>query len=283
MCVMSPLSRERSAALSFDMFDLLTAHLKKYDRLAIAYSGGVDSSFLLWCAVSALGPDNVAAFTVNSVLMPAGETESAAEWARGLGVYFEIIDADPLSLEPVASNSTLRCYHCKKHLFSLIIEKASQNGFPTVADGSNADDSEGYRPGAKAARELGVVSPLRELLFHKLDIKRIANQLGISRCNAVSSPCLATRVPYNTKLTSDMLSRITRAENLVKSHGIKTCRVRVHGDVARIETDPADFDKVIAANGLCSAIRELGFAFVALDLDGYRSGSFDTNLKNPEE
>jgi pyridinium-3,5-biscarboxylic acid mononucleotide sulfurtransferase len=244
-------------------------------RVAVAFSGGVDSSVLLACAVADLGAARVAALTADTPLLPAGEAREAAACARALGVEAGLVPCDPLALPQVGGNHRDRCYHCKRMLFSLMREKA---GGAVLVEGSHADDLHEHRPGRRALDELGVRSPLAEAGLGKEEIRALARGMGLAVADRPSAPCLATRFPYGAAITAGELRRVEEGERVLREAGFTCFRLRHHGAVARIELSAAEaplmFDGPRRAR-VASALRALGWEFVALDLDALRPGSFD--------
>lgn len=254
---------------------LLQENLQKYGKLAVAYSGGIDSHFLLEEAIRALGRAHVLAVLCQGVMLPEAEAAEARRRLETLGVRCGILDVDVLAIPQFASNDRRRCYYCKKHLMGRIQTYAWEQGFETTADGKNADDARVYRPGAQAAQELGICSPLFESGFTKRDIRACARRRGIDIWNKPSQACLASRFPYDTVLTAEKLKKVERAEQILKDAGFADCRVRAHDAIARIEVPEERMAELVQNGGLAGAIRALGFAFVTLDLEGLRSGVFD--------
>lgn len=249
--------------------------LQEKGRLAVAYSGGIDSHFLLAAALRALGRDSVLAVLCRGLMMPEAEVCEAEALLKEMGADYRILDVDVLAIPEFAANDKRRCYFCKKHLMSRIQKCAAENGFQTVADGKNADDARVYRPGAQAAEEIGIVSPLFACGFTKADIRACAKEWGIAIWNKPSQACLASRFPYNTHLTAEKLQKVGASEKILHDAGFPACRVRVHGEIARIEVPREDMEKIVALTGQIQKIKELGFSFVTLDLEGIRSGVFD--------
>lgn len=254
---------------------LLQENLRKYGKLCVAYSGGIDSRFLLEASVRTLGRENVLAVLCCGAMMPEAEVAEAVQGLEALGVRYDILDVDVLAIPQFAANEKKRCYFCKKYLMGRIREHAAQKGFSNVADGKNADDAKVYRPGAQAAEKLGICSPLFESGFGKQDIRACAKKWGIAIWNKPSQACLASRFPYDTVLTEEKLKKVERAEQILKTAGFVNCRVRVHGGIARIEVPVSDLETLAGKNGLAQEIKQLGFSFVTLDLEGIRSGVFD--------
>jgi uncharacterized protein len=257
----------------------LVAWLRAHGSVAVGFSGGVDSAYLACVALDALGPAAVLAVIGRSASYPAVQWERAREVAARFGVPVLEVDTDELHDPSYAANPSNRCYFCKAELWRRVLPVAAAQGMAVVVDGTNADDLGGHRPGAAAAREQGVRSPLAELGFTKDDIRLLSRARGLPTWSQPASPCLASRIPYGTAVTHDRLRRIERAEDAVRALGVGgDLRVRDHGDLARVEL-AADVLAVwlqpAAAAALSRAVREAGFARVALDLRGFRSGSLN--------
>lgn len=261
--------------------DTLKQHLARlcHDGACLAFSGGTDSALLLRLVAASrdAGGGNVIAVTFMSALHPSVDVEAARALAAQYRVPHIVVEADVLALPDVAHNRIERCYACKKMLFERLISVARENGCAHVIDGTNADDLKTFRPGLRALRELGIVSPLADAGFAKAEIRAVAASLGMSVATKPSSPCLATRFPYDTELTPEKLQRVDTAERIVKELlGDIDVRVRCHGDTARLELPPARFPDICAARDtVVSRLRALGFRYVTLDLEGFRSGSMD--------
>lgn len=253
----------------------LKAGLKKLKTAVVAFSGGVDSAFLLAVAARS-GLERLMAVTVDSAFVTREEIQRARQTAADLGVVHEVLEVDILSCEKVTVNSPKRCYHCKTEVFSLIRKTADQAGICHVLHGVNTDDLSDDRPGLKAARELGFSAPLLEAGFSKHQIRTCSRQMGLTTWNLPSQSCLATRIPFFDAITKQSLSRIEQAEQFIRSLGVAQVRVRCHGNLARIETDTADFEPIVAHRKLISeTLKGVGFKFVSLDLDGYRTGKMN--------
>lgn len=255
-------------------------YLKSLGSLAVGFSGGVDSSFLLKCAHDILG-DKAIAITVRSPFFPKREFEESVAFARKYAIPQFTIDVDVLNVDGIADNPADRCYYCKRAIFSQIRKKAEENGIKYIAEGSNMDDLGDYRPGLKAAAECGAVSPLRVAGLYKDDIRLLSKELGLDTWSKPSFACLASRVPYGERITAEKLSAIETAEQYLIDLGFKQMRVRHHGDIARIELLPQEMPKVFE-NGLADKIydklKSLGFTYVTLDLKGYKTGSMNAVL-----
>ena len=258
----------------------LIEHIASLGSLAVGFSGGVDSSFLLAAAREALG-DGVIAVTARSLFVPEADLEEAAVFCEERGIRQFIADFDPLADETIRSNPADRCYHCKKKVFGAIIDKAREEGIEHVADGSNADDLADYRPGSKAVSELGIISPLQEAGLGKAEIRELSKEMGLPTWEKPSAACLASRVPYGEELTAEKLTMIDAAEDHIRALGFSNVRVRAHGDLARIELAKDDIGRFMDENirsGVETRLRELGFTYVTIDLSGYRMGSLNLSL-----
>ena len=251
------------------------------DGVCAAFSGGVDSALLLTVLseLHARKPFPLLAVVFATEFHTVEETASALELAEELGVPAERVDRDVLSDPVLRANPKDRCYHCKRNLFSEMKRIAAAHGIKTLVDGTNADDTKVYRPGRTALEELGVLSPLALCCFTKDEIRAAARELLIPVADKPSTPCLATRFPYGTVLTDEALRRVERGEAVLREFGLKVVRLRVHGDVARIETDPDGFELASARRfEIAFALRKEGFPYVTLDMEGFRSGSMDEPL-----
>lgn len=249
--------------------------LRALPSAAAAFSGGVDSTYLLYEAKKALG-DNVIAITAVSPLHPESEIESAAAMAKSIGVEMVRLDIDELKNPSVASNPPDRCYHCKKMRFEKIIEYAESRGTTHVLDGTNADDTGDFRPGLKAKEELGVISPLLSAEMTKADVRKLSKEAGLPSWNKAARSCLGTRFPTGTRLTYGNLALVEEAETFLEKYGFSQLRLRVHESIARIEIPPDDFAIVIDNSAeIVDRLRSIGFRYVTLDLSGYTSGSMN--------
>jgi uncharacterized protein len=258
--------------------------LGTYPNLLVAFSGGVDSTLLLAVAQKVLG-DRVEAVTSVSPVHPQTDGEAAADAAASLGVVHHRIVTDEMSMPAFLANPANRCYLCKTRLFQRIRQLATERGITTIAHGANADDLDDFRPGFQAAQEAGIAAPLLEAGLTKSEIRAIARDIGLPNWNRPAGACLATRIPYGVRLSETLLERVERAEAALRQSGVDGCRVRVHDNVARIEADPGQFDRVMDPERrlfLVEALRDLGFDHVALDLEGYRTGSMNRALKDED-
>jgi uncharacterized protein len=263
------------------MLELLSS-----DGICVAFSGGVDSSLLLTVLseLYARKPFPLRAIVFATAFHTLGETLSAMKQAADLGVPAEVVERDVLFDPVLRENPKDRCYHCKRRLFSEMRRIAEERCIRNLVDGTNADDTKTYRPGRKALEELGVLSPLALCGFTKSEIRAAARELLIPVADKPSTPCLATRFPYGTVLTNDALRRVERGEAVLHEFGLNVVRLRVHGDVARIETDSEGYGLASAKRfEIAFALREEGFPYVTLDLEGFRSGSMDEPLLPKEK
>lgn len=257
-----------------EKLDRLREYLSNFDKLCVAYSGGVDSDLLMNVAYEVL-KDNAIAVIGDGAMLSRKDLEDAENLARKTGIKYYVVKVDAFSVNEFKFNDKKRCYYCKKNIMGEIIKKANELGFYTVADGKNSDDGKVYRPGAEAARELGIVSPLYEAGMTKQDIRQAARELGLETWNKPSNSCLATRFPYDTELTAENFAKVEGAELLIAQKGIPSGRVRMHGDIARIEVPEDRFNELISDRKLIEDIKNFGFRYVTLDLEGFRSGSMD--------
>lgn len=252
--------------------------LSNADSALVAFSGGADSALLLHVSLAHL-PSRVIAATAVSPLHPDGS--HAARIAKDFGIEHHIVRVDPLTDSTFRSNPPDRCYVCKRHIFEALFDTARHEGLTAVLEGSNLDDCNEFRPGRRALTELGVRSPLVEAGLTKADVRSLSRELGLSTATRISDTCLATRFPYGVELTQENLERARRAEEIVRQYIKGALRVRVHGDLARIEVEPVEIARLVeskAQRRINSALRELGFKRVTVDLAGYRSGSMDDDL-----
>ncbi len=254
--------------------------LRDMQLAVLAYSGGVDSSLLLKAASEVMGP-HLIAVTAVSETYPDGELSSAQEFARSLGVTHRVLHTEELASESFAQNPTDRCYYCKKELFGKLRQLADKEGIAEVIEGSNVDDLNDHRPGRKAAMEYVVRSPLVEVGLSKAEVRELARSLQLSVWDKPSLACLSSRIPYGTRITPEILRTIQQAEDHMRALGFRQVRVRHHHDTARIEVGKLDFSKLLVpgtAERVTAALKGLGYVYVCLDLEGYRTGSMNAGL-----
>jgi len=251
---------------------------------AVAYSGGVDSTFLLAVARAALGGNAVGVLAVSESLDQA-ELEDARRTAKSIRAPLEIVETREYENPDYRKNDASRCYHCKSELFSVVKVFARERGIPWVLDGSNADDVGDFRPGLRARDEQGVRSPLLEAGLDKALIRKLSQALGLPTWDKAAAPCLASRIPYGTPVTDERLRQIESAEGSLRALGFRQCRVRHHGQVARIEVEPEDIPRLLdpaVRSAALEGVKQAGFLYATLDLEGFRSGSLNRALA-PQE
>ena len=263
-------------------FEGLKGYLRTLEGAAIAFSAGVDSTFLLKTAKDVFG-DNVIAITAKSCVMPEGELNAAIEFCKKENIKHVVFDFDVLNVENFKENPVNRCYICKKELFTKIKNIAKDNGFETVLDGSNADDVKDYRPGLQALEELGIKSPLRESNLSKDEIRLISNVIGLDTWNKPSNACLATRFAYGDEITKEKLKKVDEAEIALLNLGFRQFRVRIHSNLARLEVTREELAKVLSnRDKITERLKAIGFDYITLDLQGYRTGSMNELLNKDE-
>ena len=267
-------------AAQLEKYDALLASLRSLGSALVAFSGGVDSAFLLVAAKEALG-ENVAAATASSPTFPEREQREAEAFCRERGIRQVVFPSHELEMESFVRNPKNRCYVCKRSLFSQILDIQREQGLAAVLEGSNLDDEGDYRPGMQAVKELGILSPLRACGFTKADIRALSKHLGLPTWNKQSFACLSSRFPYGDPIRVEKLGMVDRAEQLLLDLGFTQVRVRVHGNLARIELPPEQFPRFMQDDVRLRVARELkqiGFAYVSLDVLGYRTGSMNETL-----
>ncbi len=265
-----------------EKFERLKNNLRTLQKTVIAFSGGVDSTFLLKVAKDVLGTENVLAVTAVSETTPSHDITDAKNYAGTFGVHHIEIISQELTIPEFVNNPPNKCYICKKSRFRKIWEIARKYGFSIVIDGQNADDCFDFRPGSAATRELGVQSPLEETGLTKKDIRRLSKRLDLPTWNKPSCACLASRIPYYHEITAKKLKQVDSAETFLRKTGLSPqLRVRHHGDIARLELNPDDISKMNAKDfrsNIVQYLKSIGFQFIALDLEGYSPGSLNRTI-----
>jgi uncharacterized protein len=259
----------------------LVEHLRMLGSVVVAFSGGADSAYLAWTAHRTLGK-RALAITALSPSFSAYDRRQAETFANQINLRHEFIETHEFENPEYVLNQADRCYHCKTELFGVLAKVRSARGFGAVTYGVNADDMRDFRPGHRAAAEFGVMAPLLDAGLSKAEIRELSRRAGLATWDRPASACLASRVPYGLPVTIEMLSRVERAENVLREFGFRQVRVRAHGGLARIEIAPDELPRALQAEmaeAIAARVRGTGFAYATLDLDGYRQGSLNAALK----
>lgn len=269
-----------------EKYNSLQQNLRKLGKVVIAYSGGVDSTFLLKAAVDTLGSGNVLACIAKGPSLPQSQYAKAIETAKDMGAKVDTVEPKELSDSAYSANKADRCFHCKSHLLSVLVDVAKEKGVVHILCGNNFDDIKDYRPGSRAVKAFGVKCPLQDAQLTKNDIRELSRKFNLPTADVPASPCLASRVSYGLEITQQRLSQIEQAEEFLRTLGLVEFRVRHHDQVARIEVKPQDIEKIIsepARSQIVEKLKTLGFKFVALDLQGFRSGALNEMLTEKEK
>jgi uncharacterized protein len=262
----------------------LFSRLRDLDSLLVAFSGGADSAYLAWAAHQTLG-DRALAITALSASFSRHDREQARSFVRAIGIRHEFIETNEFENPLYVANNADRCYHCKDELFDHMESLATERNFRAIAYGINRDDTHDFRPGHRAAHEHRVLAPLLDAALTKQEIRELSRRAGLPTWDRPASACLSSRVAYGTTVTPELLAKIERAEEILRELGFRQFRVRVHGELARIELAPDELARGLAielTQQIAARLKELGFAFVTLDLEGYRQGSLNSLLKAKE-
>lgn len=265
---------------------LLQEILKGLGKVVVAYSGGVDSTFLLKVAVDTLGPENVQAVIARGTSLPDFQYKQAIETAKKIGVEARTIETAEMEDPNFTANNPDRCFHCKKHLMKDLTDIARQNGFKNVLCGANLDDKKDFRPGQRAVEIFGVHCPLSDANMTKEDIRQLSRQLDLPTSEQPASPCLASRINYGLPITEERLHQIEQGEEFLRTFGLVEFRLRHHDTIARIEIHKEDFEKIIkepARSQIVEKLKSLGFKYVTIDLQGFRSGAMNEVLQKKDD
>ena len=269
-----------------DKYNSLAAILKKLDKVVVAYSGGVDSTFLLKAAVDTLGAENVLACIGVSSSLAKSQYNRAIECAADMGAALEEVKVHEVLDTKYSANNPDRCFHCKSHLYTVLQNIAEKKGFDNVICGCNFDDMDDFRPGNKAARLYGVLSPLMKAQMTKDDIRDMSRKLNLPTADIPASPCLASRLTYGLEVTEQRLKQVEEAEDFLRKLGFVEFRVRHHDTIARIEVRPEDMEKVTTepeCKRIVEKMKSIGFKYITVDLQGFRSGSLNELLTNDQK
>jgi uncharacterized protein len=269
-----------------EKYNSLQKNLKKLSKVVIAYSGGVDSTFLLKVAVGALGAENVLACIARGPSLPQNQYSKAIAMAKDIGIEVQTVEPNEMADDKYRTNNPSRCFYCKTHLYEVLTKIAKEKNYDYVLSGHNIDDNKDYRPGNRAAERFGVLSPLAQAGLTKVEIRRLSKQLNLPTADMPASPCRASRISYGLEITEQRLSQIEQAEDFLRTLGLVEFRVRHHDQVARIEVHPEDMGKITTEpnrSAIVEKLKSLGFKFVTVDLQGFRSGSLNEPLTKDQK
>ncbi len=263
-----------------EKYNKLKEIIKEMESIVVAFSGGVDSTFLLKAVVDVLGPSKVLAVTADSESYPSSELAEAKELVQRIGVPHQIIEVSELAIPGYKENTKNRCYFCKQGLFQHLQPILEEKGFKNIVYGLIADDLSEYRPGTIAAKEYGVKAPLQEAGFYKDEIRELSKEMGLITWDKPSYACLSSRIAYGEEITVEKLTKVEKSEEFLKHLGFRQIRVRTHNEIARIEVEPVDFERLLKSHGIiASELQSYGYKYVTLDLNGYKSGSMNKILE----
>jgi len=269
-----------------EKYDLLQEIFKDFGKVVVAYSGGVDSTFLLKAAVDTLGTENVLACISAGPSEPRSQLQNAKNLAAQIGATLQTIETNELDDPQFTANKADRCFHCKSHLCQVLLDIAKEHSFENVIFGTNYDDLDDFRPGNRAMKVFGIRCPLAEAKLTKDDIRQLSRRMNLPTADMPASPCLASRISYGLEVTEKRLKQIEEAEDFLRTLGLVEFRVRHHDTIARIEVNPQDIEKITAEPLRCQIVdkmKSLGFKFVTVDLQGFRSGSLNEPLSEEEK
>jgi len=269
-----------------EKYNSLQEILKELGKVVVAYSGGVDSTFLLKVAVDTLGAENVLACIAKGPSLPQSQYWRAIETAKNIGVNVQTVEPNELADAAYTANKADRCFHCKLHICKMLLDIAKEKGFDNVVFGTNYDDLDDFRPGNRAMKVFGICTPLAEAKLTKDDIRQLSRDLNLPTADIPASPCLASRISYGLEITEHRLKQIEEAEDFLRTLGLVEFRVRHHDTVARIEVHAEDIEKITtepARSAIVEKLKSLGFKFVTVDLQGFRTGSLNEPLSEDEK
>jgi uncharacterized protein len=269
-----------------EKYNSLQEILKELGKVVVAYSGGVDSTFLLKVAVDTLGAENVLACIAKGPSLPQSQYSRAIETAKNIGVNVQTVEPNEMADVVYTANKADRCFHCKSHICRILLDIARDKGFDNVVFGTNYDDLDDFRPGNRAMKVFGICTPLAEAKLTKDDIRQLSRELNLPTADIPASPCLASRISYGLEITEQRLKQIEDAEDFLRTLGLVEFRVRHHDTVIRIEVNPQDIDKITiepTRSAIVEKLKTLGFKFITVDLQGFRSGSLNEPLSEDEK
>jgi len=269
-----------------ERYNSLQEILKDLGKVVVAYSGGVDSTFLLKAAVDTLGSENVLACIAKGASLPQSQYSRAIEAAKNIGAKVQTVEPNELADSAYSANKADRCFHCKSHICKILLEIAKEKGFEHVVFGTNYDDLDDFRPGNRAMKAFGIRSPLAEAKLTKDDIRQLSRDLNLPTADMPASPCLASRISYGLEVTEQRLKQIEEAEDFLKTLGLVEFRVRHHDTIARIEVHAEDIEEITTepvSSQIVEKLKSLGFKFITVDLQGFRSGSLNEPLSEEEK